>query len=59
MFLSFFVLIYNHVFENKPKNYKEFFFSLFNFIHLTRQIDRQLPPALIILKLSYFGKINS
>ena len=51
------MLIHNDVVQKKPKYSKE----LFSFIDQSyssnsRHIDTQISPALIILKLSYFGK---
>ena len=53
------MLIHNDVVQKKPKYSKE----LFSFIDQSyssnsRHIDTQISPALIMLKLSYFGKKN-
>ena len=57
VFIIFFTLIHNDVVQKKPKYSKE----LFSFIDQSyssnsRHIDTQISPALIMLKLSYFGK---
>ena len=54
------MLIHNDIVWNKPKNSTEFF-SFIDKSHSfnSRQINRQISTALIILKLCYFGKNHS
>ena len=49
--------MYNDVVENKPKRSTEFFsFIIKSHSFKSRQIDRQISSALIILKLSFLVK---
>ena len=52
--------MYHNIVWNKPKHPTDFF-SFINQSHSfnSRQIDRQISPAVIIWKLSYFSKNNS
>ena len=50
--------MYNDVAKTKPNDSTEFFFH-FSTSFNSRQTDRQMLSALILLKLSYFGKQNS
>ena len=55
-----FMLMYNDAVYRKPQHSTEFFsFIDQSYSFNSRQIDRQISPALIILKLSYFGKNGS
>ena len=49
--------MYNDVAKTKPNDSTEFFFHCSTSFN-SRQTDRQM-SALILLKLSYFGKQNS